>query len=129
MPEDRRERGDEGLADSRVAVRHLKSQLVDVRVFASEIIRARTTGRRERRASVPQFSGERRVEVYALILEDDRQKAMHICEAGVGHSIGNLVSVELARVGAIESIYAVDDPGIGLRETVYEGLGQEQMLR
>ena len=123
MSEDRRERGDKGLADRWVAVRRLESPLIGVGVFARDIVAARSAQRRKRRASVSRFAGERRVEVYTLAPEDNGQKAMHICEADVGHSIGNLVSVEIARVGAIESIYAVDDLGIGLGETVYERLG------
>jgi hypothetical protein len=123
MSEDRCERGDEGLAGGWVAVRRLESALVNVGIPACEMIGARPTRRMNRRKSVPRLAGERRVEFHAPAVKDDRQKAMHVCEADVGNNSGNFTSVELARVGPIKPIYAMDDSGVGLGETVYEGLG------
>jgi hypothetical protein len=123
------ERGDEGLTDRWVAVRGLKCALVAIRVLARDMICARPTRRRKCRASVPRLARERRVQFNVPAPEDDRQKAVNVCEAGIGNSIGNLSSVEFVRAVAIELIDAMDDSWVGLGEAVDEDLGQEKVLR
>ena len=92
------------------------------------MVRTGTARRRQRRTAIPRFPRKSGVELNPTAEQDYRQEAVHINEPAVGDDGGDVDAKEPAGPGAIETIDAVDDSRVRVREALDQGSGKEEVL-